>query len=636
MADGQTTFGDTAVQPGSQTAFGDTAIQSPTRFRDVLRPTGRQQVQGAVNTFLQGLTFNFSDEVGAAAVAAAGIADYDTALEIIRENKELFEAERPGTALALEAAGGLTTGVAAAPAVIGANVPRAALPTAARLGTAGAAAGATAGFGAGEGGFQERVQSAIPGAVAGGALGIVLPPIGRAAATRLQGLINRIPAARRQAFERIQRALARDEMTVPEAQAQLGALGVNATIADIAGENVRGLARAAQSMPGRARNVGKDVLEARQAQQPDRVAETLNRTLGEGQSFRTTRDDLIAQRHQAAQPLYEQAYAQDIPFTDELQTLFQRPAIQDAWNTARRIAANEGVELPEGGPPTMQTIDYLKRALDDFVERNRNELTGAVMGDDARAVAGVRRELLDLVDDLNPAYKAARSVYAGQSAAIDAMDQGRRLGLALSRRGDPRFDPEQILAEVARMSDGEKAMFRQGLARGIMDIVEGTTDRADAIRKIIGTPAQRRRLQAAFEDAEGFTRFMSDMMREAQFARTTNEVLSNSITSRLAAEQADLLQNAPQQGALGMLLEGRPAGAAARGVGRAVEAFRRPSPQVAEELAMMFQQGPAARQVLQQAGSVNAIPPALQRVAMAALLESQRQAGTRLPSNGRI
>lgn len=629
------------------------ATEERARHDFPLTGTTADNIFRAVQAFNQGMTLGFGDEINAALAAGLGVGDYGTNLEILREHNRAYRREHPVASIGLEAAGGVTSGLAAAPLAAGAAPAGTAvraggtaqqlarggnIARAARLGAAGAAAGGVQGFGVGEGGLQNRLESAGWGAATGGVLGagagLLLPPIARAASSRIQqwlGDLKGVDPAQRRALEHIRDALAADQISVADARDELSRLGISTTVADVGGENVLSLARAAQSFRGRARDVGRRVLGGRQATQHARLADDIEDAFGGGAEFNMTRRDMLRGRAAAARPLYEAAYEEGVDFTPELQELFRRPAVSQAWRAAQNIAANEGETLPQifvaddagnllldlRNAPTMRTIDYIKRGLDDVVERSRDPITGKIVGDQARSVAAVRRRLLDLVDDANPAYAQARAAYAGQSASIDALDQGRRVANSIgSRRGDIRFDPDQLAEDLASMTEGEKAFFRQGLARGLLDIMESAPDNADAVRRIVGSEAKRGRLRAAFPDAQSFTRFMSAMQREAQFNRTYNEVLGGSPTARIAAEQRQMIAGGPEPPVPSLTeIPGRM-------VRSAVRTATAPPPGVADALEMMFAQGGGARRVLGQVAATerDVLPPAMRRAAVATLL----------------
>jgi hypothetical protein len=139
--------------------------------------TRRQQAAGAVlpgglSSFLQGLSFNTSEEATAALRSLFGGTPYETALEQERASLAQYREQNPIRAGAFEVAGAIPTAIAAglaAPATGGAsaaagaaNVARAAgmgarIAQGARTGAVtGTATGALQGFGEGEGGLGAR------------------------------------------------------------------------------------------------------------------------------------------------------------------------------------------------------------------------------------------------------------------------------------------------------------------------------------------------------------------------------------------------------------------------------------------------------------------------------------------------
>lgn len=138
-------------------------------------------------------------------------------------------------------------------------------------------------------------------------------------------------------------------------------------------------------------------------------------------------------RKQAANDLYKQAYQKGIDITrdpatghfrskaeiagikGEITKLLKRPAIQDAMNGARTLAANEGVNLsnPAG---SVQGLDYVKRALDD-------QIASATPGSNqARVLTDLKNRLLTTLDRLSPDYAQARVTFAEMSKPINQMD----------------------------------------------------------------------------------------------------------------------------------------------------------------------------------------------------------------------
>jgi hypothetical protein len=240
--------------------------------------------------------------------------------------------------------------------------------------------------------------------------------------------------------ELVARKLAEDNISPQDAaQAMQSAHGTGtpAVIADL-GENVRALGGSVSRQPGAARNVAKTVTAERQLGQGERIKDAINRDLGHTTDVLEESDRLIEQAKAKAAPLYEKAYAQPTN-SDKIQGILKTPAARGALKRAYNIAANEGIDPHrlgidldmQGEPvltrvPTTQTLDYVKRGLDDIIEKNRSPLTGKlIMDESGKAVNGVKQRLLAEMDRLNPDYKAARAAYAGPAKLREAMMDGR-------------------------------------------------------------------------------------------------------------------------------------------------------------------------------------------------------------------
>jgi hypothetical protein len=105
-------------------------------------------------------------------------------------------------------------------------------------------------------------------------------------------------------------------------------------------------------------------------------------------------EKLISEAKGAAGPLYERAYPKVIQ-SPRLTAILNTPAGRAALKRATTIAANEGrdpntlgVQFDAAGDPVMmptastQTLDYVKRGLDDIIEQGRSPLTGKLTLDE--------------------------------------------------------------------------------------------------------------------------------------------------------------------------------------------------------------------------------------------------------------
>jgi len=145
-------------------------------------------------------------------------------------------------------------------------------------------------------------------------------------------------------------------------------------------------------------------------------------------------------RRDFSAPYYQQASAARVPVDDRLNRILTRPVMEQAWNRAEALAANNdetlvrpqmaaamGRPVPiHGAPPliTGNALQYLKMGLQDLAN------TGPQRGIGAHEQAAVRSTL----DDLNgwiqgsvPALRQADRMYAWASRPINQQDVGGEL-----------------------------------------------------------------------------------------------------------------------------------------------------------------------------------------------------------------
>lgn len=347
---------------------------------------------------------------------------------------------------------------------------------------------------------------------------------------------------------------------------QARARGVPLALMDT-GDETRGLASALARKPGPSRTIIRDAVIPRQEAQLDRVQGAIRRDLGPTANVRTQSEALIQQARTAAAPLYEKAYAAPPITTPELDKVLATPAGQQAIARARTIAANEmrdpqkmGFVLDKDGHVALnpvatvgegadgsltstlspvqqkgyspQTLDYVKRGLDDVVEAHRDPVTGRLNLDEAgRAIVGVRAKLLNQLDKLNPDYAAARQAYAGPAKMATALAKGAKIGTR---------DSEQILAETRDLTPPELDQYKLGVRSALSKALEGKTDGADKVRALVGTPAKRKALAQVFGGVADFNNFLKTLADEGSAAATYGRVNTGSQTAANLADDADV------------------------------------------------------------------------------------------------
>lgn len=297
------------------------------------------------------------------------------------------------------------------------------------------------------------------------------------------------------------------------------------------GENLRGLARAARTVGGRAKQEIPEVLGQRGAAQEERILKDLLETTGLKQRSDVveTIDDSIRRRAEDASPLYEAAHnnpaAQNIedPVINEL---LQRPSMKRALSRAQELAAEEGAPLAEGAM-SLRTLDYIKRGLDEELflgKQARATGQGGLGPGMERAALANRAKLLERLDEIVPEYGQARAASAGPAAERRAFETGLDLF---------KMHPSEAKKVLADMGEAEREAFRRGAMESVGQQVEGTSTRFDLAKRrpLDDRTLDRQRLRLVFDDDAGYDRFLGMLGDEVRMARSHSEVTGGSNTA---------------------------------------------------------------------------------------------------------
>jgi hypothetical protein len=505
----------------------------------------------------QGLTFGFGDEITAGVRSLMG-EKYDAALADERQKLHAFQREHPVASMGAELVGGAPLmlipgmGVAKGAGMAGNML---------RMAGTGAVYGALNGLGTGEG-IEDRLARAKRGTIAGGLLGGAMPPVAAGAGKVAQlaadyGSVipgvrwatSRLPGATAPGAERggqkALEAIQRDGLTLDDVEQRLQAgaqMGKPMAVADVGGANTHGLADAAMLTPSAARGAAADALQERAANQPERIWTDLRQHSGVNQSDAYALAQQIAERRQAAAaPLYAQAYsAGDAPIVDpELLKILGMPHIGDAFKSAQRIATLEGTALPQiatadgriSQPPNLQTWDYIKRGLDDLLYQGKRQ--GSLGRTEMRALGDVRKQMVDRLDTMFPDYAKARSVYAGDTRLLDAMEQGADFDTL-----DPRAIKDLLDTEFTNPS--ERQHFLLGAIDGLKQKISQAPDGADIYKRVFGSDWKRQQLRELFPSQDAFDKFQQAMSAEKAMRITQDAVNGNSKTALRASNLADI------------------------------------------------------------------------------------------------
>lgn len=320
-----------------------------------------------------------------------------------------------------------------------------------------------------------------------------------------------------------------------------------------------------------ARKLAETNLNARARGQADRAVNAIDEHLAPITNIRQRSADIIEEGKPVYGPLYDKAYEAPPITSPRLDQVLNTPAGREATGRANTIAANEfrdpralGFILDKDGNVvldprslavgsddagnlvlsqeplrepgyTTQSLDYVKRGIDDILEPQRNQITGKLQLDEGgRAIAGVKQALVEEVDNLNPDYKAARDAYSEYAKRAEALRTGHDV---LPQANLPQRDFDAILA---RSSGDTLPEFQRGYATAMSDEVAKRRYSNNPYEAIYGSPQQQAKVGALFPEGSGDFGRIYDL--ETAMAQTRTKALGGSQTRANEAAD-DLFQN---------------------------------------------------------------------------------------------
>ena len=377
------------------------------------------------------------------------------------------------------------------------------------------------------------------------AAGAALPAVMAGA----RGIVDRGASAYRQVFNpakeaqiRVGNAMARDAGSTALNPADAAAARINQQPimnVDRGGETTRALARSAANTSPEARAAFQRATQDRFEGQGSRVVRFMNRITGGAVDDLQLRDSLERQARAMNKSAYDRAYAFNFG-TNQPMALdaFQGRIPAEAMRNAMRVAQAEGRPFGQQlvasiddatntvtfrRAPSMREWDYIQRGLRSATDQAYRSGAGEV----GTAYGGLRRELLDTLDNINPAYRQARQGAAAAFGAEDALDAGKKF--AATTRNTPEME-----RALKGMTPAEKKVFQTGFASEIIDRTKATRDRANVINSLFGSQESRDKILLTFgpqkaAELEAFVRVENamDLMRGA---------LGNSTTARQLVE----------------------------------------------------------------------------------------------------
>lgn len=502
--------------------------------------------RGMGRSLLQGALLGFGDE--AAAGIATGLAkvtgnipEGQTLADTYKDIKgteaveqAAFVNENPGTALTAELAGGLVTaGFTGGQSMAGAK-------TLGQVAKAGAIQGGKLGavYGAGTAETGETVgESAVNmagGALKGGAIGaatggLLTPALvgtGRVASAGVKNIADRFfKSDAEKAATYVQQLAEQSGFTPEQIAARYEKLGPQSTLADVS-ENLLAGAKSATDQIGPTKEAARALVGNRQQGQFGETVGILSKQLG-GVSPADAAASLAknaTERSAAAKPLYQKAFSQTIPETDDLKLLTSNTLVAKAMQDAERYAAADLGRVSGDNPASraltnVERLHYAKKALFDESVNAPPEM--------AINLNAARRAVTDQLNKV-PEYKQANAIWAGSMAQEEALETGRQL-FKLPKR--------EFEAAIKGMTEAEKQQARLGLMDAAEENLSKIADNQNTAGRLVKDHAVRDKLSQLL-DADQMKALTANAEKWEAFTLTKNKLAGGSPTAEnLTVEQ---------------------------------------------------------------------------------------------------
>jgi hypothetical protein len=487
----------------------------------------------ALASFAEGGTFGWNQEAYAKMDETRGKGSYDDRLKA-------WEGEYNKISPWVRIPGNIAGGIAGTAALSGLAPALPVMAPAIKYGLLGAGEGAISGAGYSP---DDRLGGAAIGGVLGGALGVAAPYLAQGVKKLWHGVTHPRKAPT-QGAARLSKALTQDGDT-PEAlmsrYLEASKARPDASLADAGGDAVKGILEDVAQNPGAGRSIVVDRLTKKQQGQIARISSDLKSLSGTSKTAYQSVVDVMGKRAQEATPLYKEAFEFDAS---------QSPQLVKAWEAATQTGWGKALLNSKNLKKTLQTkygfSDHTKAPLMAVVDAwkdQADDLIGASIrkgqNHQASVLTAMKNNLLQVVDDANPAYAQARSAWAGHTQFLNQIDEGKNI---LSSK----VSAEEFVANFAKLNGSEKEAYRLGAISTLINKMESVSYNLPDLTKALRSPAMRAKIAAMMPTEEASQKWLSRLEYEINTSETARRALGNSATARrqaLRSEAEDLVRD---------------------------------------------------------------------------------------------
>ncbi|WP_375693764.1 hypothetical protein [Bartonella sp. AP88HLJMH] len=269
----------------------------------------------------------------------------------------------------------------------------------------------------------------------------------------------------------------------------------------------------------------------------ERIHQAADKYFVPRQNVTGLKNDLIAIRKAEPHTLYE--IAKKIPIGEQhygaLNELMKRPYFKQAYKEGLQEFTSK---VKEVAPFSSEKFNLLKEKPNMGVLHETKVKLGLMrdaaekIGDNSKVhtLVGIQKKLLELMDDISPKYKKARSLYHQYSSRLDAMDEGSKiLSKSVNKDEFSKIFDELPKAQQEYFKKGSRAELLQGMGQ--------TKDEVSKAKEIFGTNDLYKRF-AKIYGADKASAVKKVIEKEADYADFYNR-----IPGRVADEKISFRHN---------------------------------------------------------------------------------------------
>ena len=170
----------------------------------------------------------------------------------------------------------------------------------------------------------------------------------------------------------------------------------------------------------------------------------------------------------------------------------------------------------------------------DAIKQNLDDKIGRAIRDGEKNKAsrflGLKKVLLNEMDEKLPIYKDAREAFAGLKSLEGAAEAGQMFF---------KLKPSEVRKLTDDMADSERRMFKLGAKQAIIDKINSSLMTHDKIKKLFGREGDAQKLKSVFDNFDQFAEFKKALEREANFVLTRQSLQGQSTTARQLLDETE-------------------------------------------------------------------------------------------------